>query len=557
MEEIANRLRRIIPMNTSFRFIVLIIFIHVLYVLPLVRPGLPKNHDAELHTARFAAYHKAFAERHIPPRWASDLNYGYGTPLFIFYPPLSGSLGSFLHFLGVHFEVSYKILIASAFIFAPVFFYLFVRQLFPPLPSFVASLFYGLAPYHFLDLYVRGAVAELLFLALVPLLFLAIELLRNKTNVQTALFGGIIYGILIITHNIMALLFSPLALSYGFIRLTRNKKAIAYLVGMFLLGLGLSAFYWIPAVFEQKFTHSSLFIGKKYLEHFPTVGQLVASPWGFGPDVRKPGGLSPQIGILPLVIALTGFLLYKRVGRKNRWLTLWAFGVLCLSIFFSLQMSLPVWTRIGVMQKFEFPWRFTAVSSFACAVLSAVAIYTIKQKIFHFIFIIFLLVASIPFATVPPFESRNDAYYLSYNSSTDFGAVTPVWTAGDPTGYPKQPVEVIAGEGRITEYKRQLVRHVFATDSETEVTILDNTMYFPGWQVTIDGQKVPIQFQDPNHRGLITFIVPKGTHMIDVSFHDSPLRAYANVVSMSTIAVLLLTYFLYKWNLSRRHTFSL
>jgi hypothetical protein len=544
-------------MNTTLRIIVLIIFIHVVYVLPLAKPGLPKNHDAQLHTARIAAYYKAFADGHIPPRWASDLNYGYGTPLFIFYSPLSGILGSFLHWLGANFEDSYKILIASAFIIAPVSFYLFIRQLFPPWTSFVSSLFYGLAPYHFLDLFVRGAVAELLFLALVPFLFLSIELLRKRATVQRMLLGGCIYGILIITHNIMALLFSAIAVTYGFIRLLGNKRAIVNLCGVFLVGLGLSAFYWMPAYFEQIFTHSSLFIGRKYLEHFPTVGQLVTSPWGFGPDVNKTGGLSPRIGIIPIAISLAGLFLIRRTGKNYRWIMYWAFGVLGLSIIMSLQWSSFLWNRIGIIQKFEFPWRFTAVSSFASAAISAVVLSTVKNRAFHNALITLLLVSSIPLTTVPQFESKNDAYFTSYSSSTDFGAVTPVWTAGDPSRYPKNPVEIIAGIGNITEYTRQSVRHTFTVLAESGITVLDNTLYFPGWQARIDGGKIPIQFQDPNNRGLITFTVPQGLHMIDVSFHDSPVRTIANVISLSTVAVLLLSYFLYKWNLSRRHLFSL
>ncbi|MGC9522538.1 MAG: hypothetical protein ACP5HG_11740, partial [Anaerolineae bacterium] len=41
-------------------------------------------------------------------------------------------------------------------------------------------------------------------------------------------------------------------------------------------------------------------------------------------------------------------------------------------------------------------------------------------------------------------------------------------------------------------------------------------LYFPGWRVRIDGDRVPIMAEDDS--GLMTFLVPAGTHEIDVRF---------------------------------------
>lgn len=60
------------------------------------------------------------------------------------------------------------------------------------------------------------------------------------------------------------------------------------------------------------------------------------------------------------------------------------------------------------------------------------------------------------------------------------------------------------------------------------------TFDFPGWQVTIDDQHIPITPADPN--GLITFDVPAGRHRIEVAFTDTPLRTAAN--ALSVVAVL-------------------
>jgi hypothetical protein len=352
--------------------------------------------------------------------------------------------------------------------------------------------------------------------------------------------GGIVYGLLILSQNIIAVMFTVVGLLYGFIRFFQKRSALFYVFGMLLLGLGLSAFYWIPAVFEQQFTHSTLFIGTKYLDHYPTITQLIRSPWGFGPDVGKPGGLSPRIGILHIILTAVAVVLMRKTGKNDRWFTYWAIAVFVLSVFLALRISSFVWMNVSVLQKFEFPWRFIAVASFATAVLSAVVFEKVKQRFLHILFLFVILLSSLSYVSVPPSLSRADAYYASYGPSTDFGAATPVWTAGDPATYPQKPVSVIAGSGTVTDIERAYIRHAFVVTNQTDVTILDNTLYFPGWQVRVDGQKVPIQFQDPNHRGLLTFSVPKGRHRVDVSFHDSPLRSLANAVSIGTLLFLLL-----------------
>jgi hypothetical protein len=68
--------------------------------------------------------------------------------------------------------------------------------------------------------------------------------------------------------------------------------------------------------------------------------------------------------------------------------------------------------------------------------------------------------------------------------------------------------------------------------------ILDNTAYFPGWEVTVDGIKAPIQFQDMNHRGLITFNVPNGEHSVKVVFKETPIRLLSDIVSVISLVLI-------------------
>ncbi len=519
--------------------VVLIILFHLAYLGPLLRPGLFKTHDGELHVARFAAYTKAFTELQIPPRWAGDLNYMYGTPLFIFYYPLPGYIGSLLHATGFTFENSYKIMMGLAFIIAPVGFYYWMAELVPPFAAFFGSVLYGLAPYHFLDLYVRGALPELLSLAIIPWVFFMIEKIYKHPRSLFPIIGGVYYALLILAHNAMSLIFSPLFVLYGFIRSRDNNKAMMTVAGMLAVGLALSAFFWIPALLEQRYTLSTMLIGLKYKDNFPEVTQLIISPWGFGPDVTKSGGLSPQIGPLHLLIALLSLpLIFNKI--KHRRLLIASFMLLIISIFLSLPYSSFLWSHVNLLSKFEFPWRFTALSSFSIAVLGAL-FATYRGKVFALLILLILGLVSFSYTKVrPPYETKNDAFYLNYGPSTDFGAVTPRWTAGDPSTYPQEPMQIIGGQGTITNLKRSSTRHTFNVYAQNHVTVLDNTLYFPGWRAKVNGSQVPIEFQDMNHRGLVTFAVPSGRSNVEVSFGQTVDRTIADGLTLLTLLALLL-----------------
>ena len=153
-------------------FVFLIFGIAVLYLLPLLNTQFYVSHDGEAHIARFAAYVKAFSGGQIIPRWASDLNSGYGTPLFIFFYPLPGYIASFLHIFGLELEIIFKIILFSSFILAPIFLFLWLKTKVREEVAFVASTIYLVLPYRFLDTYVRGDIAEMASFVFIPLIFL-------------------------------------------------------------------------------------------------------------------------------------------------------------------------------------------------------------------------------------------------------------------------------------------------------------------------------------------------------------------------------------------------
>src|SRR3989339_1704167 len=91
--------------------ILLIILISSIFSLPLLSPGFIQGHDSFVLLANAAALIESLRDGQFPPRWAGDLNFGYGSPIFIIYYPLGGYLISIMHFLGLGLERSYEIIL--------------------------------------------------------------------------------------------------------------------------------------------------------------------------------------------------------------------------------------------------------------------------------------------------------------------------------------------------------------------------------------------------------------------------------------------------------------
>src|SRR3990170_6949213 len=96
--------------------VILIILISLIPLFDLFKPGLPITHDGQDHVARIANFYQNLSEGNIIPRWAGNLNWGYGHPILEFLYPLPSYLASLFHFFGFTLVDSVKIVFGTGFI---------------------------------------------------------------------------------------------------------------------------------------------------------------------------------------------------------------------------------------------------------------------------------------------------------------------------------------------------------------------------------------------------------------------------------------------------------
>src|SRR3989338_1964646 len=95
--------------SRKLRFPLLIFLLSILPLWLFLHSGLPITHDGIDHVARIANFYQSLSEGNLIPRWAGNLNWGYGHPILMFLYPLPSYIASFFHFRGFSLIDSIKL----------------------------------------------------------------------------------------------------------------------------------------------------------------------------------------------------------------------------------------------------------------------------------------------------------------------------------------------------------------------------------------------------------------------------------------------------------------
>ncbi len=139
-------------------------------------------------------------------------------------------------------------------------------------------------------------------------------------------------------------------------------------------------------------------------------------------------------------------------------------------------------------------------------------------------------------------QDISDKYFLEeYTGTTETGESTPRWSIRFMETYPPQKIQVVSGEIEDFKIKKWLNNfHEYTIEAKVKSQIADNTLYFPGWKAWVNNEPVPIEFQDQNWRGIITFPVKAGINEVKVKFTETKLRLFANLISLSALVGIIL-----------------
>lgn len=539
----------------KFRNILLLLLLILSFfpLFDLFHPGLPVTHDGVDHVARIANFYQNLQEGTIIPRWAGNLNWGYGHPILMFLYPLPSYMASLFHYIGLSFVDSTKFVFAIAFVISGLTMYLWIKSFLDEKSAFVAGVLYMFAPYRFVDLYVRGAIGEHVAFIFPPLILYFLHNLSKKVKWLYVLGGSLSLAGFVLAHNAITLMFLPiffLYILYLFVY-SKNRRIFA-IASLFsgILGFALSSFFWLPAFFEGKYTLRDIVTKGEFSKRFVELKDFIYGPWSYGGT----GEFTVQLGIMQWVGACVGILLITKLSYKDRKLFILLTGLVSI-LFFSLYLmtihSEFIWRNFTTFQKFQFPWRFLSVSVFAASAIGGIYTYYIPKRLQYLLITLFticVLWINKDYYQARDFIHKEESFYSSvYNGTTDTGESAPIWSVRFMLKQPKAPMEVIDGGAAVIHpISKTSTKHTYSVTTKEKVRLRENTLYFPGWFIYDNGREVSTEFQDPDNRGLMTFYVEEGEHDIIVSFKETKLRTLANIISTISIGIIFLGSIWYK-----------
>ena len=534
--------------------------------LPLLPAGLPQTHDGLFHYFRLAALDEALRQGCWYPRWFPDLAFGYGQPVLSFYSPALYYLGAGLTAVGMGAATALKVAVALSFLLSGMGAYGLARRYTGRWAAAAAGAGYVLFTYRVGNVYVRGAFAEHLGLALVPLVFLAGQRALDGRGWPTAL--ACLWAAVILAHNLTALMLVPAWLAYlvwaGRGRMWRLPEVGASLGA----GGALTAFYWLPVVQEVKFVGlGNTFSTDAWQRHLVSAAELVSPALLYRYYPHQGTAHDYPLGVAALVLAglsLVAMLASRwRAGwRENRlWFYLLLLGV---SVFLQWRASAWLWQAFPLMGYLQFPWRLLGFGALGWAMLlgggvEAAARLAGAHRGAHkglycgvgaVLLTALTSLAALPRAQVSP-GGQDDWVEAMWRHDQDIGQVgatwtaeyVPVWVTVDRSAMHLAPVE----SDRPPHYTLPPGTEVTVAAASHSGVRLEvcapeafrlswHAFYFPGWLVQVDGR--PQAAEPFTDLGLASAEIEPGTQEVAFRFGSTWPREAGRVLSLLAASAL-------------------
>lgn len=486
-----------------------IILISVPALLPLFHKGFFVTDDGEWMIIRFTAFYSAFKDGQIPVRFLHSLNSGYGYPVSAFLYPGFMYLSIPVQVITSNFVNTIKIIIGLSLLSSSIFIWLWLRKFFSKTASLIGAVISLYLPYHLFDAYTRGSVGELLALAFVPFILWNIER-------KSIFFTSIGISLLILSHNTLALLFIPIILVYI------SLKSLKFISSL-IFGICCTAFFIIPAVLELKLTNFSV--------------SKISDPLSYFADPNLVGFISDFTFITAMII----FIFSKNKTYKFKKILVMFLIISLICLFLSTSSSTIIW-KVIPSAWIQFPFRILSILVISIPFLSAFIINELnrsKKIIMYLSVIILTFINALPFISPKGYFDKGDAYYFTNQATTTVhDEYMPVWVKQKPTKMPDKKVEIINGDGNISNIFYNNKKITFTADLKKDTLIQINTIFWPGWEIEANNRRIKINFNNP--KGVMQFNLPKGNFHIEARFDETPLRLLSDFISILSFLILLI-----------------
>lgn len=521
---------------------------------------MPVTHDSWMHFNQMRAFYRGLESGRLYPRWDEETHGGYGAPTLAFYPTGAYYVTSFFYFLtrdwlkawmGFYWLASF----ASA---AAIYYY--ARRTLSRAASLIAAVVYVFAPYHLINQYQRGAMAEFLSFVWTPLVLLFAERLCDTGNIDAQSstkrsllsFAGLSagFGAFLWSHPPTAyqflLVFGPCFAVWA-IRMNRLRGLL--IIGCALVfGSMIAAAYFYPAVAEQNLVyyedvertwpyHASYVydFGQKVYDHIgnPFFARLDRI-WAFNALAIL------LLGSVLMIGSYRAYRAYKSDKSLSGYIWMWA-GAGLIACFFMTKYSEPIGRLIPKIETGVYSWRMMTLTSFAVAMLAGTCFEVWSKHGGAF---------SIA-AWAPPLASlavligavAMSAWYVAWPMARgqSFEPNLEHYNyATLPRGVPREapPMDqarLASGNGRVAIERWAPESRRLRVETEKPNQLQFRASNFAGWTATVDGGLVEIK-EGPVKN--IVIDLPAGAHTVNLELRPTPVRRAGAAITILSLAIL-------------------
>lgn len=361
--------------------VVVLILLTALLAVPFVCFNWFATHDGLTYPVRAAEYSYLLLSGEGYPRWAPSFYWGFGYPIFNYFPPLAYFLSHLVMQAGLQAPAAVRCV--ELFTFLVAFGGLFrLCRLFTNGSgvAFAAAIAGVLAPYRFVDVYVRGDLAESLAFALVPYVFAEAVSCSRRSDLNDGFRLAIMVALVFYSHTLTSFMCSIALAVFGLFHLLRGRAGIFFRVGLWsAAGLLMSAASWLPALLEHKLVNVAVatqardFYSYFWGDHFIAIWQRLDPRFGFGPSIPGTGDRMNFTASFVMLGAVSWALLKlgSDPGRKRYGPLLLVFATVQ---FLMLEPSRFVWAHVPFFPFFQFPWRFLILDAILGTILLALVL---------------------------------------------------------------------------------------------------------------------------------------------------------------------------------------
>jgi len=519
--------------------------------IPFFFYGTPSGHDVEFHLYSWLEVLLQWKLGILYPRWAALAHFAYGEPRFLFYPPASWTLGAALSAI-FPWTLAASIYIWIVLVAAGLSMFTLARRWLDRRDAIFAAALYAANPYHLVIVYWRSAFAELLASCLLPLVVLLVlkaaedgwRVVVPLSLVLTAAWLINAPAALMIHYSLALLL-----LVTGWKHLSWRPLAVG--ASAVALGAALSAFYLLPAIYEQRWINiaQAVSAGSRPQDNFLFSHTSDADHDAFNRIIS-------WVALAEMaVIFLAGWAAKRwRENKFEIWHGLAIWAIACSVLM--LPGTGLLWDFLPKLRFMQFPWRWLLCLSMILSVLVAVGIRRWWVRVVVCLALMVVVVVGWRRIQAPWWDNAGDLREMQDNVATGAGyegtdEYTPV--GADPSIIDKDARRVtVDGSARaaIHVFQWSAGTKIFTAEMSAPSRVALRLFNYPAWQVLVNGRVV----QTGTREGTGQMLVPleRGSNRVEIEFTRTWDRTLGLLISVVTLLLIMVFQRRGRWLLFRR-----